>query len=389
MKSLGTTQFWIFRGPSPCESDRTTAHAAETGCTLRRYTGALPRASRSTTSASAQTSGTRLQRRCEASGSGSSTCYTSAPPSDSLQSGRSLPFPIGRSGPSLAHNFLASPRRKARSMKCPVCRIVSSHHPLFGCRAECLICLQEHSDLVSATCGHVFCTGCVRRIDDEAPPNVEGMFQIFSLLRDGRITSEEAMVALGQLHDSQRLSSMSPEEAVEAQRMQHMLMEFGGLIPFSMEEACCAKILQRLDGQSPTVYRPFLQDLCRDCVGDRRHAGRPALQGDLHEAPGDLHDDHGASAASVEGTRRRSLEAPPEEVAEGVRQPPPLLRQDRRRQAVLPGPGGGRSCQDRRVAEHALRQPRLPDVGGQHDAADLREDRRRPGAANPPHVRAT
>ena len=168
----------------------------------------------------------------------------------------------------MAQNFLASPRRKARSMKCPVCRIVSSHHPLFGCRAECLICLQEHSDLVSATCGHVFCTGCVRHIDDEAPPNVEGMFQIFSLLRDGRITSEEAMVALGQLHDSQRLSSMSPEEAAEAQRMQHMLMEFGGLIPFSMEEACCAKILQRLDGQSPTVYRPFLQDLCRDLASE-------------------------------------------------------------------------------------------------------------------------
>ena len=46
--------------------------------------------------------------------------------------------------------------------------------------------------------------------------------------------------------------------------MQNMLMELGGLIPFSMEEACCAKILQRLDGQSPTVYRPFLQALCRD-----------------------------------------------------------------------------------------------------------------------------
>ena len=35
-----------------------------------------------------------------------------------------------------------------------------------------------------------------------------------------------------------------------------------------MEEACCAKILQRLDGQSPTVYRPFLQALCRDLASE-------------------------------------------------------------------------------------------------------------------------
>jgi GNAT superfamily N-acetyltransferase len=151
-------------------------------------------------------------------------------------------------------------------MKCPVCRIVSCPHPLFGCRAECLICLQEHSDLVSATCGHVFCTGCVRQIDGEAPPNVEGMFQIFSLLRDRRITFEEAMVALGQLHDSKKHlpASISPEEEVEVQRMHSMLMEFGGYISFTMEEAVCAKILERLDGKSPKVYRAFLQALCRD-----------------------------------------------------------------------------------------------------------------------------
>ena len=60
-------------------------------------------------------------------------------------------------------------------MKCPVCRLVSYHHPIFGCRAECTICLQEHSDLVSATCGHVFCADCVSQIDDEEPPNVDGM----------------------------------------------------------------------------------------------------------------------------------------------------------------------------------------------------------------------
>jgi GNAT superfamily N-acetyltransferase len=149
-------------------------------------------------------------------------------------------------------------------MKCPVRRLVSYHHPIFGCRAECLICLQEHSDLVSATCGHVFCADCVSQIDDEEPPNVDGMLQIFSLMRDGRITFEEAMAALRQLHRCKKRLHMSPEEAAEAERMHNMLMEFGGLIPFTMEEACCAKILGRLDGKSPMVYRPFLQALCRD-----------------------------------------------------------------------------------------------------------------------------
>ena len=73
-------QFWKFRDPSPCEIGRTTAHAAESGCTLDQSTGAPLHASHSATSASAQTSHTRPPSRFEASASASSTCCIASPP---------------------------------------------------------------------------------------------------------------------------------------------------------------------------------------------------------------------------------------------------------------------------------------------------------------------
>ena len=72
-------QFWKFWDPSPCDIGRTTAHAAESGCTVDQSTGGPLHASRSATSASAQTSHTRLPGRREA-GNGPSTCCISSPP---------------------------------------------------------------------------------------------------------------------------------------------------------------------------------------------------------------------------------------------------------------------------------------------------------------------
>ena len=53
--------------------------------------------------------------------------------------------------------------------------------------------LVNHITLVSATFGHAFCTPCPNQMLDEGSPDVEGMFQILSLMRTAELPRARAL----------------------------------------------------------------------------------------------------------------------------------------------------------------------------------------------------